>query len=130
MQTLAFDQPERSAAASRLSWHAVAGALRGNALAAFPTEAFLKDVVVQRLFGRDHLLLHRPDAIRHVLIDNPQNYRRSPPAIRVLRPMFGRGLFLSQGEEWWQQRRSVAPAFAPRTLHHVGGRVVSAASAL
>ena len=44
--------------------------------------------------------------------------------------MFGRGLFLSNGEEWRQQRRAVAPAFAPRTLHRVGGQVVSCASAL
>src|SRR5438067_7599560 len=121
MQTLTLDQPRRSAAPSRLSWRAVAAALRGNALAAFPAEAFAEDVVVQRFLGRDHLLLQRPDAIRHVLIDNPQNYRRSPAAIRVLRPMFGRGLFLSQGEEWRQQRRSVAPAFALRTLHRVAG---------
>jgi hypothetical protein len=29
----------------------VSGALRGNALAAFPEEAFSKDVVIQRFFG-------------------------------------------------------------------------------
>jgi cytochrome P450 len=130
MQTLTVDQPAGSAAPSRLSWRAVAAALRGNALVAFPEEAVAEDVVVQRFFGRDHVLLQAPDAIRHVLIENSQNYRRSPPAIRVLRPMFGRGLFLSNGEEWRQQRRAVAPAFAPRTLHRVAGRVVSAASAL
>lgn len=130
MQTLTFDQPGGSAAPGRLSWRAVAGALRGNALAAFPEEAFAEDVVVQRFLGRDHLLLQCPDAIRHVLIENPQNYRRSPPAIRVLRPMFGRGLFLSNGEEWRQQRRAVAPAFAPRTLHRIAGQVVSCAAAL
>ena len=130
MQTLAFDRPARSAAPSGLSWRTVLGALRGNALAAFSEEAYVEDVVVQRLFGRDHLLLQSPEAIRHVLIENPENYRRSPPAIRVLRPMFGRGLFLSQGEEWRQQRRAVAPAFAPRTLHRVAGQVVACASAL
>jgi cytochrome P450 len=130
MQTLTFDQPAGSAAPGRLSWRAVAGALRGNALAAFPEEAFAEDVVVQRFLGRDHLLLQCPDAIRHVLIEKPQNYRRSPPAIRVLRPMFGRGLFLSNGEEWRQQRRAVAPAFAPRTLHRIAGQVVSCAAAL
>jgi len=129
MQTLTFDRPVRSNAPS-LSWRAVMGALRGNALAAFPEEAFVEDVVVQRFFGRNHLLLQSPEAIRHVLIENPENYRRSPPAIRVLRPMFGRGLFLSNGEEWRQQRRAVAPAFAPRTLHRVAGQVVSFASAL
>ena len=130
MQTLTFDQAGRPAAPARLSWSAVAGALRGNALAAFPADAFEEEVVVQRCFGRDHVLLQHPEAIRHVLIENPENYRRSPPAIRVLRPMFGRGLFLSSGEEWRQQRRAVAPAFAPRVLHRVAGQVVATASEL
>ena len=130
MQTLTFDRAVHSAAPKGLSWRAVLGALRGDALAAFPEEAFVEDVVLQRFFGRDHLLLQSPEAIRHVLIENPENYRRSPPAIRVLRPMFGRGLFLSNGQEWRQQRRAVAPAFAPRTLHQVAGQVISCASAL
>ena len=107
MQTLSLTQPIPAASTtSRLSRRVVAGALRGNALAALPDEAFEEDVVVQRFFGRQHILLQRPEAIRHVLIDNPQNYRRSPAATRVLRPMFGRGLFLSAGEDWRQQRRS------------------------
>jgi cytochrome P450 len=63
-----------------------------------------------------------------VLVDNPQNYRRIPAAWRVLRPMFGRGLFLSAGEEWRRQRRAVAPAFAPRAaVHMLAPRVVAAA---
>src|SRR5258708_6939700 len=140
MQTLSLTQPASSTRTGRLSWRVAAGALRGNALAAFPEEAFSEeafseeafseDVVVQRFFGREHILLQRPEAIRHILIDNPQNYRRSPAATRVLRPMFGRGLFLSAGEDWRQQRRSVAPAFAPRTVHRLARQVVAAAAPL
>ena len=130
MQTLSLTQPAPSTGTGRLSWRVVAGALRGNALAAFPEEAFSQDVVVQRFFGREHILLQRPEAIRHILIDNPQNYMRSPAATRVLRPMFGRGLFLSTGEDWRQQRRSVAPAFAPRTAHRLARQVVAATDRL
>jgi cytochrome P450 len=130
MQTLSLTRPASTTATGQLSWRVVAGALRGNALAAFPKEAFTEDVVVQRFFGRQHILLQRPEAIRHVLIDNPQNYRRSPAATRVLRPMFGRGLFLSAGEDWRQQRRSVAPAFAPRTVHLLARQVVAMADRL
>jgi unspecific monooxygenase len=130
MQTLSLTQPAPSTGTGRLSWRVVAGALRGNALAAFPEEAFFEDVVVQRFFGREHILLQRPEAIRHILIDNPQNYMRSPAATRVLRPMFGRGLFLSAGEDWRQQRRSVAPAFAPRTVHRLARQVVAATDRL
>src|SRR5205823_14170831 len=99
-------------------------------LAAFPEEAFSRDVMIRRFFGREHILLQDPEAIRHVLIENAQNYRRSPTATRVLRPMFGRGLFLSAGEDWRQQRRSVAPAFAPRTVQLLARQVVAAADRL
>jgi cytochrome P450 len=131
VQTLTLNRPISPAApASRLSWRAVSGALRGNALAAFPDEAFAEEVVVQSFLGRQHILLQQPEAIRHVLVDNPQNYMRSPTAARVLRPMFGRGLFLSNGEEWRHQRREVAPGFAPRMVQALAPRVVAAASAL
>ena len=130
MQTLSLPRHARSSGGGHLSWGVVSAALRGNALAAFPEEAFSTDVVIQRFFGREHILLQRPEAIRHVLIDNAQNYRRSPTATRVLRPMFGRGLFLSAGEDWRQQRRSVAPAFAPRTVHLLARQVVAVAGRL
>src|SRR5260370_27418615 len=130
MSTLSLTQPIASASPARLSWRAVAGALRGNALAAFPPEAFEEEVVVQRVLGLQHILLQRADAIRHVLVDNPTIYMRSPAVLRVLRPMFGRGLFLSAGEDWRQQRREVAPAFAPRMVQVLAPQVVAAASAL
>src|SRR5712672_3551360 len=75
MQTLSLTQPAPSTGTGRLSWRVVAGALRGNALAAFPDEAFSQDVVVQRIFGREHILLLRPEAIRHILIENPPEHR-------------------------------------------------------
>ena len=36
-------------------------------------------------------ILNTPDAIRHVLVDNYENYTRTPAGIRVLRPMLGEG---------------------------------------
>src|SRR6266699_919746 len=130
MQTLSLTQPTTSPASGRLSWRMVAGALRGDALAAFPPEAFEEEVVVQRFFGRQHILLQRPNAIHHVLVENPQNYARLPAVYRVLRPMFGRGLFLSSGDEWRRQRHEMAPAFAPRMVGVLAPQVVAAAEAL
>lgn len=117
-------------AADRLSWTAVAAALRGNALAAFPREAFDEEIVICSFLGRRHVLLQCPEAIRHVLVENPQNYARIPAVRRVLRPMFGGGLFLSTGEEWRRQRREVAPAFAPRAVQMLAREVVVRTGAL
>ena len=130
MQTLALSEPIPSRPTRHLSWRLVSGALRGDALAAFPAEAFTEEVVVQRFFGREHILLQRPEAIRHVLIDNAQNYGRSPTATRILQPMFGRGLFLSAGDEWREQRRAIAPVFAPRAVRMLARQVVAAADRL
>ena len=84
-------------------------ALRGNALASFPREAFEDDVVVHRFRGHRQFIFNRPDAICRILVENPGNYVRAAPTIRVLSPLFGSGLFLSAGEEWKHQRRTVAP---------------------
>ena len=130
MQTISLTQPIAPPASGRLSWRMVAGALRGDALAAFPPEVFEEEIVVQRFLGRQHILLQRPEAIHHILVDNPQNYSRLPAVYRVLRPMFGRGLFLSSGEDWRHQRREVAPAFAPRMVRVLAPQVVTAARAL
>ena len=130
MQTQDLPQAEQPPAVGRLSWRAMSRALRGDALAAFPEEAFEQPVVVQRFLGRQHVLLQSPDAIRHVLVENADNYTRMVAVRRVLRPMFGRGLFLSSGDAWRQQRRAVAPAFAPRGVHMLASRVVAAAEDL
>jgi cytochrome P450 len=106
------------------SWQAIMMALRGDALSAFPPAAFETEVVVHRLLGRRQFIISRPEAIRRVLVDNQDNYVRPAATIRVLRPIFGSGLFLAAGNDWRQQRKSVAPAFAPRAIARLA-RVVA-----
>jgi unspecific monooxygenase len=50
--------------------------------------------------------------------------------MRMLLPLVGRGLLLSDGEDWKHQRRAVAPAFAPRTIPMVARHVAEASRAL
>jgi cytochrome P450 len=107
----------------------IARALRDNALLAFPPEAFEEEVIVRRFLGRQQIILSRPSAIRHILVENPDNYRRTAATMRMLRPLLGNGLLLSDGEEWKYQRRTVAPAFAPRTIPLLTAHVARAAEA-
>src|SRR5437763_14425071 len=90
--------------------------VRKNVLEPSSERAFTEEVLERRLFGSVQLTLNRPAAIRHVLIDNADNYRRTSATVRLLYPIVGRGLFLAEGEEWRRQRRTVAPSFAPRTV--------------
>jgi unspecific monooxygenase len=51
-----------------------------------------------------------------VLVDNYENYTRTPAAFRVLRPVLGEGLLIAEGRAWKHQRRTLAPAFTPRAV--------------
>ena len=91
-------------------------AVRTNALQIWPKSAYEQDVVVRSALGRTRLLINAPDAIHRVLVENTANYCRTSATIRILRPIVGKGLFLSEGEDWRHQRRTIAPALAPRVV--------------
>jgi cytochrome P450 len=108
--------------------------LRVNVLNLWPEEVFERDVQVLPLIGRAMVLLNAPDAISRVLVENEHNYRRTPMRIRLLRPVTGNGLLLSEGSAWRHQRRTAAPAFAPRAIpvmvRHVAEVIEEAVAAL
>ncbi|HEX3862296.1 MAG TPA: cytochrome P450 [Stellaceae bacterium] len=116
--------------APRQSWRAIAGALRHNALAGFPPHAFDEMVVRRSFVGRQQIILNDPAAIRHILIENPENYRRTASVSRLLGPVVGNGLFLAEGEDWRMQRRAAAPAFAPRMMNAIAAQVARACDGL
>ncbi len=91
-------------------------AMRDNAIASWGQQAYEDDIIQGRFFGSSSFILNDPDAIRHVLVDNYENYTRTPAAIRVLRPMLGDGLLIAEGRSWRHQRRTLAPAFTPRAV--------------
>ncbi len=87
-----------------------------NAISTWGSRAYQEDVVPGRFFGRSSFILNAPDAIRHVLVDNYENYTRTPAGIRVLRPVLGQGVLIAEGRAWKHQRRTLAPAFTPRAV--------------
>jgi cytochrome P450 len=91
-------------------------ALRRNAFSAFPARCLDEPVVKLRAAGRHLVLATSPDAIRHIMITHADDYVRLPFGRRVLGPIVGRGLLVSEGEAWRRQRRSMAPAFTPRNV--------------
>ncbi len=101
-------------------------AIRENALTIWPNSAYHDPAMTRQFLGRTNVLLNAPDAIHHVLVDNHANYRRSAASIRILRPITGQGLLLSMGEAWKLQRRTVAPALAPRVMPLLCRHIVAA----
>ena len=68
------------------------------------------DVVPVRLGPRRAILIYHPDAIEEVLVARSRDFVKSP-GVRLLRPLLGDGLLLSEGDHWRRQRRLVQPAF-------------------
>src|SRR5882762_6135896 len=103
-----------------------ARAMRENPIGAWRQRAYEEEVVSGRFFGRGSFVLNTPDTIRHVLVDNYENYVRTPAAIRVLRPMLGEGLLIAEGRAWKHQRRTLAPAFTPRAITPLAPHMIAA----
>jgi unspecific monooxygenase len=91
-------------------------AIRISPIGMWGQRAYEEDIIQGRFFGRGSFILNAPDAIRHVLVDNYENYTRTPVSFRVLRPILGQGLLIAEGRAWKHQRRTLAPAFTPRAV--------------
>jgi cytochrome P450 len=98
--------------------------MRTNALLLWPEAAYERPFMVNRRLGRTRILINAPDAIHRVLVENSGNYGRTAASTRILRPVVGDGLVLSEGHDWRHQRRTIAPAIAPRVIpvltRHIG----------
>ena len=92
-------------------------AVRRSGIDGWGKAAYEEDILKGRFLGQNNFIVNAPDAIRHVLIENYENYTRTAIGIRVLRPILGsEGLLLSEGRAWKHQRRTLAPAFSPRAV--------------
>ncbi|MGA2054216.1 MAG: cytochrome P450 [Bradyrhizobium sp.] len=112
--------PESMTAFQRLA------AMRESAIGTWGQRAYEDDIVRGRFFLHSSFILNTPDAIRHVLVDNYENYSRTPAGFRVLRPMLGEGILIAEGRAWKHQRRTLAPAFTPRAVGTLVPHMVAA----
>ena len=64
-----------------------------------------------------------PALVRRVLDERPEDFPKSDRVTEGLRPLLGRSVFVTNGEEWLRQRRIIDPAFE-------GGRVKEAFPAI
>jgi cytochrome P450 len=68
------------------------------------------DFVQTRMGPFRILLVYHPDAIEELLVARNRDFIKSP-GVRLLRPLLGDGLLLSEGDTWLRQRRLIQPAF-------------------
>ena len=104
--------------------------VRDNTLATYPPEAFDEDIIAGRLLWRRRFIINEPSGIRHVLLDNAANYKKSELTRRLLEPGLGRGLLTSEGETWRRHRRIMAPAFDRRSIESYAPIITAVADEL
>ncbi|HME39270.1 MAG TPA: cytochrome P450 [Steroidobacteraceae bacterium] len=104
--------------------------LRDNMIATYAEEAYERDIVERKMFGRRRFLINEPAAIKHVLIDNAANYQKTEITRRILEPGLGRGLITSEGDTWRQHRRTMSPAFDHRSIASYAPIMTAAAQEL
>jgi len=68
------------------------------------------DVVAARMGPYRIWLVYHPDAIEELLVTRARDFIKSP-GVRLMRPLLGDGLLLSEGDFWLRQRRLAQPAF-------------------
>jgi cytochrome P450 len=105
-------------------------ALATNPITIWTRRHFELPLVLAKTVIGPMLVVSDPAAIRYVLIDNAANYRKGVLQTRILRPGLGNGLLTAEGESWRQQRRAIAPIFAPRLVESFHLAMQAAADAL
>jgi cytochrome P450 len=90
--------------------------LRDNSLSTYRSDVHAEDIAERRFFWKRTFFVNRPDAIKHILVDNATNYHKTEITRRLLEPGLGRGLLTSEDETWRRHRRTMAPAFDHRSI--------------
>ena len=93
-------------------------ALAADPLGEFVGRSRQGGVVPLRIGLARGYLVSDPAVIRHVLLDNNDNYDKRTPAYDALRVVVGNGLITSGGAFWKRQRRITQPAFHGEGVRH------------
>jgi cytochrome P450 len=107
-------------------------ALARNPLSVWNKVHYEQPIVIgESVIGR-MAVVSDPDAVRRVLLDNADNYRKDSLQRRMLAPgpMGGEGLLLAEGDTWRQQRRALSGLFSPRSIDGFAPAMNAASDAL
>jgi cytochrome P450 len=105
-------------------------AMRDNFIATYSADAYDSDFIERPFLWRTSLVVNEPQAIKHVLLDNASNYRKSETYRRMLEPALGRGLLTSEGDTWRRHRRIMTPSFDHRSIVAYSPITVEAAASI
>lgn len=103
--------PKPEPRADKVSLWGYLRAFRRDILSAQPARLYRAWMAEFRTpFFRSYLC-NDPALVRRVLDERPDDFPKSGRVTEGLRPLLGRSVFVTNGEEWLRQRRIIDPAF-------------------
>ena len=88
------------------------------------------DVARYRAGTEAAFLINNPAYVKHVLVDNHENYSKGTFINNLFKQAIADGLLTSEGEDWWRQRRLMQPAFYRERVARIGDGVTQATLAM
>jgi cytochrome P450 len=104
--------------------------LANNPLEAWTAAHFEQPIVTGGLSIGRVAVVSNPDAIRRVLLDNCDNYRKDWLQRRILSAGLTGGLLTAEKAQWRTQRRALAPLFSRRSVMNFAPAMIDAANGL
>ena len=90
--------------------------MRSDTLGLLTDVATRGDVAGFRLGTKPAVVISAPEPIRDILITHPEDFEKGKFLLRVLRPVLGDGLLVSEGQLHSRQRRLIAPTLGARRI--------------
>ena len=85
-----------------------------NPLEIFTEANFEEFIQTSRVFGQRYALVHDPEAVRHYLVANADNYGLTRMRRALFEPLIGDGLLIAEGDLWKRTRKALTPVFNHR----------------
>ena len=104
--------------------------LANNPLEAWTSVDFEQPIVTRGMSIGRVAVVNDPAAIRRVLFDNCENYRKDWLQRRVLSAGLTGGLLTAEGQNWRMQRRVLAPLFARKSVMNFSAAMLAVANGL
>ena len=86
-------------------------AFRHDILSANPERLYGAKLAEMRLPFLHSFIVNEAPLVRRVLVDEAADFPKSPRMAAGLEPLLGRGVFITNDDEWARQRRIIDPAF-------------------
>ncbi len=104
--------------------------IANNPLEAWTAAHFEQPVVLGGMVIGQVAVVSDPAAIRHILVENHENYQKDWLQRRVLSAGLTGGLLTAEGRQWRTQRRTFAPLFARKCVTNFAPAMIDAAAGL